>query len=77
MTAILLLPGNAESTNQRAHLTWMTAIFLQPYFLKTFTLVGLCTVAEGWVRNKVGNLHIRSSAELFFKNYLAKKIIKQ
>jgi hypothetical protein len=36
--------------------TWMTAIFLQPYFLKTFTLVGLWTVAEGWVRNRVGNL---------------------
>ena len=28
----------------------------QPNFCMSFTLVGLCTVAEGWVRKKVGNL---------------------
>ena len=44
--------------------SWITEIRCQPYFLNTFTLVGLCTVAEGWVRNKVGNLSLLESAGL-------------
>ena len=38
----------------------MTEILHHLYFSKTFTLVGLWTVAEGWVRNRVGNLLSRS-----------------
>lgn len=33
---------------------WMVAILVQPHFLKSWTRVGLCRVAEGWVRKKVG-----------------------
>jgi len=33
---------------------WMVAILVQPNFLKSFTLVGLCRVADGWVRKNVG-----------------------
>ena len=33
-----------------------TAILDQPNILNILTLVGLCTVAEGCVRNNVGNL---------------------
>ena len=36
--------------------TWITEILCHLYLLKTVTLVGLWTVAEGCVRNRVGNL---------------------
>lgn len=38
------------------------AIRDQPYFNNNSTLVGLCTVAEGCVRNKYGNLCLSDNA---------------
>lgn len=33
---------------------WMVAIFFQPHFSKSFTRVGLWSVADGCVRKNVG-----------------------
>ena len=40
------------------------AILDQPNFCMSFILVGLCTVADGWVLNNVGNLLLSDKAGL-------------
>ena len=40
--------------------SWSTAIFDHPNFSNSLTRVGLCTVADGWVRNNVGNLALNA-----------------